>query len=210
MVQGHHKVRMVTSVIDYVFRDLAISYLDRTDLCQVNDEDLRHTTTGGQSEPEFTEEEVVSERTHESKPAPKGPGEPPAPPPSVASDLHPRSAGMGPQHDPSAGGLTVQLGTSIATAMTPALRSDSIRARDGSSHPSARPNGHHGNGGASAAMRSAAIREAQSILVQRAKIAEARLKGYEGDPCGGCGQFTLVRNGTCLKCDACGATSGCS
>jgi ribonucleoside-diphosphate reductase alpha chain len=38
----------------------------------------------------------------------------------------------------------------------------------------------------------------------------ARLKGYEGDPCGECGNFTLVRNGTCLKCNTCGGTSGCS
>jgi ribonucleoside-diphosphate reductase alpha chain len=38
----------------------------------------------------------------------------------------------------------------------------------------------------------------------------AKLKGYEGDPCGECGQLTLVRNGTCLKCLSCGATSGCS
>jgi ribonucleoside-diphosphate reductase alpha chain len=37
----------------------------------------------------------------------------------------------------------------------------------------------------------------------------ARLKGYEGDSCGECGNFTLVRNGTCLKCDSCGGTSGC-
>ena len=42
------------------------------------------------------------------------------------------------------------------------------------------------------------------------QIREARLKGYEGDACGECGNFTLVRNGTCLKCDTCGATSGCS
>ena len=28
----------------------------------------------------------------------------------------------------------------------------------------------------------------------------ARFKSYEGDPCGDCGQFTMVRNGTCLKC----------
>ncbi|PFX11138.1 Vitamin B12-dependent ribonucleotide reductase, partial [Stylophora pistillata] len=41
-------------------------------------------------------------------------------------------------------------------------------------------------------------------------IAQARMKGYEGDPCGDCGNFTLVRNGTCLKCDTCGSTSGCS
>ena len=41
-------------------------------------------------------------------------------------------------------------------------------------------------------------------------IRAARLKGYEGDSCGECGNFTLVRNGTCLKCDTCGGTSGCS
>jgi len=45
----------------------------------------------------------------------------------------------------------------------------------------------------------------QSAL-QRVAVA----KGYSGDPCNECGQFTLVRNGTCLKCDSCGATSGCS
>jgi ribonucleoside-diphosphate reductase alpha chain len=42
------------------------------------------------------------------------------------------------------------------------------------------------------------------------QIRAARMKGYEGDSCGECGNFTLVRNGTCLKCDTCGATSGCS
>ncbi|MBV9827478.1 MAG: hypothetical protein JO001_17710, partial [Alphaproteobacteria bacterium] len=42
------------------------------------------------------------------------------------------------------------------------------------------------------------------------QIREARMKGYEGDSCGECGNFTLDRNGTCLKCDTCGSTSGCS
>src|SRR4029077_19540221 len=42
------------------------------------------------------------------------------------------------------------------------------------------------------------------------KARQAKLKGYEGDPCRECGQFTMVRNGTCLKCDTCGTTSGCS
>jgi ribonucleoside-diphosphate reductase alpha chain len=40
--------------------------------------------------------------------------------------------------------------------------------------------------------------------------AKAKMQGYEGDPCGECGNFTLVRNGTCLKCNTCGGTSGCS
>ena len=41
-------------------------------------------------------------------------------------------------------------------------------------------------------------------------IKKAKLKGYEGDACGECGNFTLIRNGTCLKCDTCGGTTGCS
>jgi len=39
---------------------------------------------------------------------------------------------------------------------------------------------------------------------------EARLKGFEGDACPECGNFTMVRNGTCLKCTTCGGTTGCS
>ena len=38
----------------------------------------------------------------------------------------------------------------------------------------------------------------------------ARQQGYEGDPCSECGNFTLVRNGTCTKCNTCGASGGCS
>ena len=40
--------------------------------------------------------------------------------------------------------------------------------------------------------------------------AEARMKGYVGEACPECANFTLVRNGTCLKCDTCGSTTGCS
>ena len=39
---------------------------------------------------------------------------------------------------------------------------------------------------------------------------KAKMQGYEGDPCGDCGNYTLVRNGTCMKCNTCGGTSGCS
>ncbi|KAB2832267.1 MAG: hypothetical protein F9K49_08410 [Caedimonadaceae bacterium] len=46
--------------------------------------------------------------------------------------------------------------------------------------------------------------------IMREAINEARMKGYEGDSCHECGNFTLVRNGTCLKCVTCGSTSGCS
>ena len=41
-------------------------------------------------------------------------------------------------------------------------------------------------------------------------IQKAKIQGYEGEACGECGNFTLVRNGTCMKCNTCGSTSGCS
>ncbi len=34
------------------------------------------------------------------------------------------------------------------------------------------------------------------------------MKGYVGEACPECANFTLVRNGTCLKCDTCGSDDG--
>jgi len=55
-----------------------------------------------------------------------------------------------------------------------------------------------------------AAREQQGFTEGRIQEIEAKIKGYEGEACGECGNFTLVRNGTCMKCNTCGATSGCS
>ena len=44
---------------------------------------------------------------------------------------------------------------------------------------------------------SAAVAVAPSKAERRA---EAKAKGYEGEMCSECGNFTLVRNGTCMKC----------
>ncbi len=49
--------------------------------------------------------------------------------------------------------------------------------------------------------------QVESLAERRA---EARMKGYVGEACPECGNFTMVRNGTCLKCDTCGGTTGCS
>ena len=52
--------------------------------------------------------------------------------------------------------------------------------------------------------------ETTSVISANERRIEARMKGYEGESCSECGNFTMVRNGTCLKCDTCGSTSGCS
>jgi ribonucleoside-diphosphate reductase alpha chain len=128
VVQGHDYVKMSTSVIDFIFRDLAISYLKRSDLAQIRPEDLVTTGTGGGESPR-------------ERPAPK-----PARPKAPGNQEIPRT-GQGP-----------------------------------------------------------AAREADPGFL----AAQARIKGYEGDPCPACGSFTLLRSGTCMKCDTCGGTTGCS
>jgi ribonucleoside-diphosphate reductase alpha chain len=45
-VMGHDRLRMATSVIDYIFRELAISYLGRHDLAHVSEEDIRYDAVG--------------------------------------------------------------------------------------------------------------------------------------------------------------------
>ena len=123
MVQGHDLIKMSTSVLDYVFRDLAITYLNRYDLGQVKPEDLISTATPN-GHARNTHVDLAHSADSGDMPSPAQPA--PAPP---KADSRPRTA---------------------------------------------------------------------------------RLKGYEGDPCPVCGHLTLVRNGTCLKCETCGSTTGCS
>ena len=42
------------------------------------------------------------------------------------------------------------------------------------------------------------------------RVADAITMGYTGDACPECKKLTMIRNGTCLKCADCGATTGCS
>jgi ribonucleoside-diphosphate reductase alpha chain len=151
MVQGNPHIKMTTSIIDYIFRELAITYLGRHDLAHVEEEDLRGDALHRHAEePEFVSEEVVSERVVEPEP-----------------EVVPQPF------------------------RTP--RSEHLH-----------PIPENGNG------HKAAVKAAAAAPTREDKVRLARLKGYEGDPCGECGQLTLVRNGACLKCDTCGATTGCS
>ena len=72
-------------------------------------------------------------------------------------------------------------------------------------------NGHgHSNGNGHGHSTATAAKSSTVVIPPAIAARQARLKGYEGDPCNECGQFMLVRNGTCLKCDGCGTTTGCS
>ncbi|HDZ74899.1 MAG TPA: hypothetical protein ENH55_19420, partial [Aurantimonas coralicida] len=52
--------------------------------------------------------------------------------------------------------------------------------------------------------------DASAKATSAERRAMAMMKGYTGDSCAECGNYSMVRNGTCLKCDTCGSTSGCS
>jgi ribonucleoside-diphosphate reductase alpha chain len=192
VVQGNDHIKMSTSIIDYVFRELAITYLGRHDLGHVQEEDLRNDAMHRHSvDPDFDEEEVVAEKM--VKRAPSG-GEPVAQldgPPAGGSNGHGHSNGNGNGHSNGNG--------------------------NGKDH--AKGNGH-GQAVAGKLTHAEATSSATATLVRAGvgktddardqKIRQAKLKGYEGDACSECGAFTLVRNGTCLKCMTCGSTSGCS
>jgi len=150
-VKLNDRIKMSTSIIDYIFRELAVTYLDRYDLAQVKEEDLRmDSMKKDDMDPECFEEEADLDALAKS---------------------------------------------SVVTEHLP------IRRNGG------KGNGH-GNG-YGIARQVELVHETLTLTeIQNAK--DARVKGYEGDPCPECKQFTMVRNGTCLKCVSCGATSGCS
>ena len=187
MVGGHDRIRMSTSIIDYVFRDLAINYLGRHELAQIDEDDLSSTTTGRRAEEEVFDDEdaeegaILEEDIFERNDPGAGDADPDVPAPGTqARSARAGAAGNGRPEDGDADHSSPDAATIVIPAAIAARGQSRVRPR-----PTAR------------ARRSVAIRE-------------ARLKGYEGDPCQGCNQFTLVRNGTCLKCVSCGATSGCS
>ena len=60
MVAGHDRIKMATSIIDYLFRELAINYLGREELAHVSEEDLRHDAMHNANEqPQWDEEQEV-------------------------------------------------------------------------------------------------------------------------------------------------------
>jgi ribonucleoside-diphosphate reductase alpha chain len=162
MVEGNDTIKMATSIIDYLFRELAISYLGRNDLAHVQPEDLDPDALGaGHQEGNLAKEDPAREVSAELAKMRRG----------VSSGFVRNK-------------LTVLQGGVDATAFA---------------------------GTGALAMRVEAYGAAETAAATRAEqIREARLRGYEGDSCGECGNFTLVRNGTCMKCETCGSTSGCS
>ena len=161
LVQGNDAIKNATSILDYVFRELAISYMGRNDLAHVETSEIGPDVIGKGEEqgraPSATTSRFVSRGFVRSK---------------TDKLMLVQGAGAG------AGDQTVALDS-------------------------------NGSVEASAAL-SGSPAEAWSASPIESRRKEARMKGYVGEACPDCGNFTLVRNGTCLKCDTCGGTTGCS
>lgn len=180
-VQGNQSIKNATSILDYVFRELAISYLGRHDLAHIDPSEIGHDVIGGgvgqDKAPDLvapmTSSPLASTGFRRGKPINFHAIQGGAP---AALDTVSRS-----------GSNVTALATAGATALKEALEEygEAEMAKLGFSAPAAQP-------------------------TQSERRAEAIMKGYVGDSCGECGNFTLVRNGTCLKCNTCGSTTGCS
>ncbi|BBK30749.1 ribonucleotide-diphosphate reductase subunit alpha [Allostella humosa] len=179
IVEGNDTIKMSTSILDYIFRELAISYLGRNDLAHAEPADMMPDTLGrGDGEGDLPSMAAVQRVASNGYVRSRlyvvpGGGQAAAQPATVQAT--------------SVATETVALAVGGNTTLVQAFETRSFEAPAPAAPPRAA-------GGASRAER----------------VRQARMKGYEGDSCGECGNFTLVRNGTCMKCDTCGSTSGCS
>ena len=180
-VQGNDSIKYATSILDYVFRELAVSYLERFDLAHVDPSEAGGFDALGKGEAE-------------GKPAPahelrvEGP-DPLAHRPAVGGERRLAAPPL-----PRVGGAACGNVTAFSGAAT------ALKAEPEAKLSPAEQLEHRVDEDARAHAKAAASE----------KRAEAKAKGYEGEACGECGNFTLVRNGTCMKCDTCGSTTGCS
>jgi ribonucleoside-diphosphate reductase alpha chain len=192
-VQGNDTIKYATSILDYVFRELAVSYMERFDLAHVDPSGEGFDALGkGVEEGKPTETRYVSKgltrsRTDRLK-VMKGGAE------SLPSPL---SGEGGARSAPGGGASNVTAFSSSAAraeiAGTTALKSEPEQKLSPTQ-----------------ALEHMQWTQRDARAAAAEKRAEAKAKGYEGEACGECGNFTLVRNGTCLKCDTCGSTTGCS
>src|SRR5579862_9394199 len=197
VVEGNDAIKMATSVLDYIFREVAISYVGRNDLAHVQPGDLQPDAMGkGVSEGEIGSAGAEAEAAIDAVKRYASTG-------YVRNSLvvfHNHSHGESNGHG---GSMEAAGGSAMAEVRTSGQGYVAAAVGNGLAVAVAGLNGH----GPAIAVEP---HVAAAVDAKLDKIREARLKGYEGDNCGECGNFTLVRNGTCLKCTTCGATSGCS
>ena len=174
MVEGNETIKNATSIIDYVFRELAVSYLGRHDLAHVEPAEFGFDAVG---------KGVGAGAEPEQAPAP-------VPAARIMSTGYVRQRNLSNVVVIPGGAMVGGSAAVLETRGETAIAEAAVAVAYGQS---------------AVAATSTAVAYAYDD-----RLAVARLKGYVGESCSECGNFTMVRNGTCLKCDTCGSTSGCS
>jgi len=193
-VQGNDSIKYATSILDYVFRELAVSYMERFDLAHVD--------------PTGEGFDALGKGVDEGRPSPEGRYISKGLTRSRTDRLKVMQGGVD-SPSPVGGGSAGETGRGGASNVT-ALTSSGPRGEiSGSVALKSEPEQKLSPTQALELLNHADARNHAKYAAAE-KRAEARAKGYEGEACGECGNFTLVRNGTCLKCDTCGSTTGCS
>ena len=190
-VQGNDAIKNATSILDYVFRELAISYLARMDLAHVDPSEIGSTILGG-GEGDTTRDPGKAQQTAASV---------------VSRGLLRGSADRLTLIQGGPSGATVGVGAGHAGQSAPA--GGVVHAMRGATALKTEPAlaGHAETSIEALPFAKPEAKPERSVADRRA---EAKMKGYVGEACPECANFTLVRNGTCLKCDTCGGTTGCS
>ncbi|MDL2398403.1 vitamin B12-dependent ribonucleotide reductase [Rhizobium mayense] len=217
IVTGNDAIKNATSILDYVFRELAISYLGRHDLAHVDTSDFSNTALGrGVSEGKA---DVVSKgltRGYKPTLVPTS-GERQAADVKGSATAAPARASSGATITAFAGNAArkVEPASAISTSEVVAFKRDyEERAKELAEEIAEELATETAD--ASTALFSdkaaddAATAKAEAKKLESERRARSIMQGYTGNMCTECQNFTMVRNGTCEKCDTCGATSGCS
>ncbi|WP_439356833.1 vitamin B12-dependent ribonucleotide reductase [Bradyrhizobium sp. DASA03007] len=200
-VQGNDSIKYATSILDYVFRELAVSYLSRFDLAHVDPNETGFDALGkGVEEGKEPDEDGGH---HATKLVSRGLTR------SRTDNLFVMRGGstavsQGNDSAPAGGNKVTALASHGTSARVGDALEGAVALKQEASHdlsPTEKLEQLQWSKAGTAA--TAAPSKAE-------RRAEAKAKGYEGEMCSECGNFTLVRNGTCMKCDTCGSTTGCS
>jgi ribonucleoside-diphosphate reductase alpha chain len=220
MVQGNDAIKNATSILDYVFRELAVSYLGRHDLAHVDQSDFSNTALGkGIQEGKTNPFSTGWTRGHKPTLIQGGQmGDRPLSEPKGAATAAPAKASSGSNVTSFAGNAARKLepATAISTSEIVAFKRDyEERAAELAEEIAEEGVADEAEQSITALFSDKAAAEAASAKADAKKLeAERRMRsiaqGYTGNMCSECQNFTMVRNGTCEKCDTCGATSGCS
>jgi ribonucleoside-diphosphate reductase alpha chain len=216
IVTGNDAIKNATSILDYVFRELAISYLSRHDLAHVDTSDFNNTALGrGVSEGKA---DVVSKgltRGYKPTLVPTS-GERPAAEVKGSATAAPARAASLSTVTAFAGNTVRKLepAGAVSTSEVVAFKRDyEERAKELAEEIAeelASETTENTGLFSDKAASDAAAAKTDAKKLESERRARSIMQGYTGNMCTECQNFTMVRNGTCEKCDTCGATSGCS